>query len=126
LTSRLQIKRRDALLLAVFYAVVGLLEIAIVVLSISSRILPHVGALAVLSFIAAYGLLRAKKWSVWLVIILFFPQIVFGAFSLYSMIILYALIPDAVFLLANVALALFMILSFLSFVYVAAKRETFQ
>ncbi len=126
MTSRFQIKRRDALLLAVFYAVVGLLQIAILVLSSSSIIPPHVGALAILSLIAAYGLLRAKKWSVWLVIVLFFPQIVFGAFSLYATMILYALIPDVALLLANVALAFFMILSFLSFVYVAAKRKTFQ
>jgi len=126
LTSRLQIKRRDALLLAVFYAVVGVLQIAILVLSSSSRMPPHVGALAVLSLIAAYGLLRVKKWSVWLIIILFFPQIAFGASSLYATIILYALIPDVALLLANVALALFLILSFLSFVYVAAKRKTFQ
>lgn len=126
MTSRFQIKRRDALLLAVFYTVVGLLQIAILVLSSSSIIPPHVGALAILSLIAAYGLLRAKKWSVWLVIVLFFPQIVFGAFSLYATMILYALIPDVALLLANVALAFFMILSFLSFVYVAAKRKTFQ
>lgn len=104
----------------------GVLQIAILVLSSSSLIPPHVGALAILSFIAAYGLLRAKKWSVWLVIILFFPQIVFGAFSMYATMILYALIPDVALLLANVALAFFMIISFLSFVYVATKRKTFQ
>jgi len=124
LTSRFKVKRRDGLLLAVFYAVVGALQL--VVLAFSDFKMVSVGALAVLSLIAAYGLVRARKWSVWLVLMLFFPQVVFGAASLYASVALYALFPDMSLLLLNIALAVFIVLSFASFVYVAAKRKTFQ
>jgi len=126
LTSRFKVKRRDGLLLAVFYAVVGALQIVILALSSSTFIQPHVGALAILSFIAAYGLFQTKRWSVWLVIGLFFPQLVFGAVSLYASVALYALLPEMSVLLLNITLAVFVVLSFISFVYVAAKRKTFE
>jgi len=123
LTSRLKIKRRDGLLLAIFYAVVGVVEIAVLVMS---NFLPVAGGLAVLSFIAAYGLFKAKRWSAWLVIASFFPQLVFGALSLNATIALYALLPEVNVLLLTIALAVFVVLSFISFLYVAAKRKTFE
>ena len=121
--SRLKIKRRDGLLLAIFYAVVGIAEIVILV---SSDFMPVAGVLAVLSFIAAYGLFFGKKWAVWLAVGLFFPQFVFGLTTLNSSIALYALLPETSVLLLNVALGVFVVLSFVSFVYVAAKRKTFE
>jgi len=123
LASRFKVKRRDGLLLAVFYAVVGVAEIVVLV---ASNFLPVAGALAVLSLIAAYGLLTVRKWSVWLVICLFFPQLVFGLTSLIASIALYALLPEVSVLLLNIALTVFVALSFISFVYVAAKRKTFE
>jgi len=126
LTSRFKVKRRDGLLLAVFYAVVGVLQIIILAFSSSTLIPPHVGALAILSLIAAYGLFKTKRWSAWLVILLFFPQLVFGALSLYSSITLYSLFPEVGVLLLNIALSVFIALSFVSFVYVAVKRKTFE
>jgi len=124
LASRFKVKRRDALLLAVFYAVVGAFQI--VALALLDVRMMWIGALAILSLIAAYGLFRAQRWSVWLVIMLFFPQLVFGAVSLYAGISLYMLIPEFTVLLINIALGVFIVLSFISFVYVAAKRKTFQ
>ncbi len=124
LASRFKIKRRDGLLLAVFYAIVGAFQI--VALALLDVRMVWIGALAVLNLIAAYGLLRARRWSVWLVITLFFPQLVFGTMSLYASILLYALVPELSLLLLNIALAVFIVLSFTSFVYVAAKRKTFQ
>jgi len=102
------------------------MQIVILVLSSSALIPPHVGALAILSLIAAYGLFNAKKWSVWLVIILFFPQLVFGTVSLYALLIVHSRIADVTLLLVNIALTMFIFLSLLSLVYVAAKRKTFQ
>jgi len=126
LTSRFKVKRRDGLLLAVFYAVVGVLQIIILASSSSTLIPPHVGALAILNLIAAYGLFKTRRWSAWLVILLFFPQLVFGALSLYASIALYALFPEVGVLLLNIALSVFIALSFVSFVYVAVKRKTFE
>jgi len=124
LKSKLKVKRRDGLLLAVFYTVAGATQI--VVLALSNFALFISGALAVLSFVAAYGLLTVKKWSVWLVIGLFFPQVVFGAATLYALILSYPFYPEVTLLLLDVLLVLFIILSLVSFVYVAAKRKTFQ
>jgi len=124
--SKLRVKRRDGLLLAVFYAVVGVSQIVVFVLSSYTFMPPHVGALAVLSMISAYGLLRARKWAVWLVIILFFPQLVFGSISLNATITLYKLLPDFTVLLMNILLGVFLALTFMSLVYIAARRKTFQ
>jgi uncharacterized membrane protein (DUF2068 family) len=124
LKSKLKVKRRDGLLLALFYAVVGVVQV--VVLAQTNFAVFTSGVLAVLSFIAAYGLFTVKKWSVWLVIGLFFPQFVFGVVTLYASILKYALYQEVAFMLLNIALAVFIVLSFISFAYVAAKRKTFQ
>ena len=122
--SKLKVKRRDGLLLAIFYIIVGVIQI--IALASTNFALFTSGILAVLSFIAAYGLFTAKKWSVWLVIGLFFPQFVFGVVTLYASILSYATYQEATFMLLNIALAAFIVLSFISFVYVAAKRKSFQ
>jgi len=124
LTSRLKVKRRDGLLLAVFYIVVGVSQL--VVLALSNFALFTSGILAVVSFVTAYGLFTVKNWSVWLVIGLFFPQLVFGVATLYDSLVIYTLYQEAVFMLLNIALAAFIVLSFVSFVYVAARRKSFQ
>jgi len=124
LKSKLKVKRRDGLLLAVFYTIVGVAQI--IVLASTNFAVFTSGVLAVLSFIAAYGLFTVKKWSVWLVICLFFPQFVFGVVTLYASVLRYAFYPEAVLMLLNIALATFIVLSFVSFVYVAAKRKSFQ
>jgi len=126
LASRFKIERRDALLLALFYVAVGLLQLIGFVLSNSTPMPPHIGALAILSLITAYGLFKTKRWSVWLVIMLFFPQLVLSAVSLNAYMRFYALFPHLDVLLLSIALAVFIVLSFASFVYVAAKRKTFQ
>jgi len=118
------VKRRDGLLLALFYIIIGVAQI-VVLTQTNFRFFPS-GAFAVLSFIAAYGLFTVKKWSVWLVIGLFFPQFVFGVWTLYASILTYASYQEAAFLLLYIALATFIVLSFVSFVYVAAKRKSFQ
>jgi len=124
LASRFKVKRRDGLLLAIFYIAVGIAQI--VVLAWSNFRLVTVGALAVLSLIAAYGLFTVKKWSVWLVIGLFFPQFVFSAVTLYALVLRYASYQEMTLLLLNIALGIFIVLSFVSLVYVAAKRNSFQ
>ena len=125
MASRFKVKRRDKLLLAVFYAVVGILQLA--ALALSDVRMVWIGALAILSLLAAYGLFTVKKWSVWLVISLFFPQVVFGAWTLYSLVSLYSFsLVDMTLLMLEVSLGVFIVLSLASFVYVAAKRKSFE
>ncbi len=124
LVSRFKVKRRDALLLAVFHAVVGILQLA--ALALLDVRMVWIGALAILSLLAAYGLFTVRKWSVWLVISLFFPQMVFGAWTLYGLVSLYSFSFDMASLLLEVSLGLFIVLSLASFVYVTAKRKSFE
>jgi len=124
LKSKLKVKRRDGLLLAIFYIIVGVVQI--IALASTNFALFTSGVLAVLSFIAAYGLFTVKKWSTWLVIGLFFPQFVFDASVLYDSVLRYISYQEMTFLLLNIALSVFIVLSFISFAYVAAKRKTFQ
>ena len=122
--SILKVERKDTLLLAVFQIAVGIVHIA--VLALSNLAIFTSGILAVLCFIAAYGLLTSQKWSPWLIIALFFPQLAFGAATLYASIINYTTYEASTFMLLGVALSAFIILSFITFVYTAAKRKTFQ
>ncbi len=124
LASRFKIKRRDALLIAIFYAVVGVLQLA--TLAIFDVRMVWIGVLAILSLIAAYGMFMVQKWSVWLIIGLFFPQVIFAASTLYGSIALYSLSSETTVLLLNASLIVFIALSSVSFVYVIAKRSTFQ
>jgi len=120
LKSKLKVARRDALLLAVFYIIVGIVQI--VVLASTNIALFTSGVLAVLSFIAAYGLFTVKKWSVWLVIALFFPQFVCGVSILWA-----SMNQQLSFMVFSIAPAVIIIvLSFISFVYVTVKRKSFQ
>ena len=124
LKTKLSVKRRDGLLLAVFYSVVGVAQLVILALL---NFAPFIfGILAVLSFIAAYGLFAVKKWSVWLVIGLFFPQFVFGVVTLYAAFLQYTAYQDITLLLLNIALAIFIVLIFISFIYLATKRKSFR
>jgi hypothetical protein len=124
LKSILKVERRDTLLLAIFQLVAGVVHI--VVLALSNLAIFTSGILAVLCFIAAYGLLTSQKWSPWLIIALFFPQLAFSAATLQASIINYSIYQESTFMMLGVALGAFIILSFITFVYTAAKRKTFQ
>jgi len=119
----LKVERKDTLLLAAFQIAVGIAHI--VVLALSNLGIFTSGILAVLSFIAAYGLLTGKKWSPWLIIALFFPQLAFGAATLQASIINYSDYPESTFMMLGAALGAFIILSFIVVIYTAAKRKTF-
>jgi hypothetical protein len=67
-----------------------------------------------------------QKWSVWLIIGLFFPQVVFGVTTLYGSITLYSLSQELSLLLLDITLIVFIVLSLVSFIYVATKRKTFE
>jgi len=122
--STLKIKRLDTLLLAVFYLVAGVANISMLVLS-NFDFMPA-GAFAVLSFIAAYVLWTTKKWAVWIVTILFFPAATLSVATLYFSVRVYTFFPSIEILLFHLALVFYAVLSFVSLIYVAAKRKTFQ
>ena len=114
-------EHRNVLLLAIFQIIVGIIHIIV----LASNLMIFTSAiLAVLSFITAYGLLTSKKWAVWLVIALFFPQLAFGAATLNAALVSYAVYQESTFMLLSVGFAAFIVLSFVVFVYAAAKRNS--
>lgn len=120
---KLKPERPGMLLASLFYAVVGVVLVSILVLN-SFRLF-HVGVLAVLNLILAYGLFRMKKWSVKLLAALFLPQVVFGVITLYS-VMGWTFPPVWETTAFNLSLIVYVILCFVSLVYVLAKRKDFK
>ncbi len=123
LKSRLKVERLGVLVFSIFYAVAGMTQS---LLLLADFRLIHIGFLAVLSFAIAYGLIKMRRWSVWLVIAYFFPAATFGTTVLYSSVTTYSLYPSMEALLLHLALVLYAILCFTSFVYVVLRRKNFQ
>jgi len=124
LKSKLKVERLGVLVFSVFYAVVGGAEALLLVFS--NFTLPHVAFLAVLSLTTAYGLLRTRRWSVWLATILFFPAITFGATTLYVSVAQQTFYPSLEAFLFHILLIIYLIMTVAAFAYVVAKRRDFQ
>jgi hypothetical protein len=124
LKSKLKVEKPGVLAVSIFYVVVGGAEA--LVLAFSNFTLVHVGPLAVLSLITAYGLIRMKRWSVLLTVILFFPAMTFGATTLYVSVIKQTFYPGLEVLLFHLALIVYLILTFVAFIYVVAVRKNFK
>lgn len=121
---KLKVEKPGVLAVSIFYVIVGGAEALI--LAFSNLRPPHVGFLAALSLITAYGLIRMKKWSVLLAVILFFPAITFGASTLYFSVVRETFYPSLEMLLFHVAWITYLILTVVSLIYVVARREVFQ
>jgi uncharacterized membrane protein (DUF2068 family) len=124
LKSRLKVEKPGVLMVSIFYLVVGGAEAFI--LAFSNFTLVHVGPLAALSLITAYGLIRVKKWSVPLAVILFFPAITFGATNLYTSVKCQTFYPSLEMLLFHLSLIVYLILAFIAVIYVVAVRKNFE
>jgi len=109
------------LVFSIFYVVVGVAELFVLVTS--NFTVFYIGVLGLLNLFTAYGLFRKKRWSVPLVIALFFIGITFGATTLY-----YSIVSQTFegALLFHVALIAYLLMTLAAFVYVMAKREKFQ
>ncbi len=121
--SKLKSEQPGMLLVSLFHAVVGVVLVSVLLLA-NFRLF-HVGVLAVLNLILAYGLFKMKKWSVKLLAALFLPQVVFGVITLYS-VMGWTLSPVWETTAFNLSLILYVVLCFVSLVYVAAKRKDFK
>lgn len=122
--SKLKTEHPGMLLVSIFYAVVGVVLAFILVLA-SFRLF-HVGVLAVLDLILAYGLFKMKRWSVKLLAALFLPQVVFGVFTLYYSVMVWTFSSTWETTAFNLSLIIYAVLCFVSLAYVAAKRKDFK
>jgi len=123
LKLKLKTEHPGVLLVSIFYAVVGVVLVFILVLA-SFRLF-HAGVLAVLNLMLAYGLFKMRKWSVKLLAALFLPQVMFGVITLYS-VTLWTFSSISETTAFNLSLIVYVVLCFVSLVYVAAKRKDFE
>lgn len=107
-----------------FYAVVGCLLLANVILS-GFAAPPHMGVLGLLSLITALGLFTVRKWAVILTIALFTVGITFGATTLYPSVARETFNPNLEVLLFHLALIAYLIMITMATVYVIARRRNF-
>jgi len=121
LKSKLKIESPAVLVFSIFYIVVGVAELFVLVMS--NFTVFYIGVLGLLNLFTAYGLFRMKRWSVPLVIALFFLGITFGATTLYYSIVLETFEGDLLF---HAALIAYLIITLVASTYVIAKREKFQ
>lgn len=112
------------LLVSLFYAVVGVVLAFILVLA-SFRLF-HVGVLGLLNLMLSYGLFKMRKWSVKLLAALFLPQVVFGVITLYYSILIWTFSSTWETAAFNLSLIVYVVLCFVSLVYVLAKKKDFE
>lgn len=115
LGSRFKIESRGMLATSMFYAVVGVIFLAVMVMA---NFPPHIGIMGIFSLIAAYGVFRKRGWVIWFVIISFFIATTFSAFMIYDVF--------ASNLLLGLGAVAYLILTWVFTVYVAAKRTTLE
>ena len=125
LKTKLRVENLGVLAFSIFYVIAGG-SMFFLVLASSFTAPPHIGVLAFLSFITAYGLIQMRKWAVLLTTVLFFLGTAYTAPVLYSSINSQTFSPSWGALLFNLSLIVYVILSLSAFVYVAAKREKFE
>jgi len=120
--SRLNIENPMVLLFSLFYSAVGIIQVGYWAIE-NFAAPPHIGALGILSLITAYGFLKMKKWSVPLVIVLFFTGITFAAITLSTSVALQTFGGAP---LLHTALITYIIILLIAFIYTVAKREDFN
>ena len=125
LKSKLKAEHSGVLAFSVFYVIAGggLLYLT---LAASFMAPPHIGVLALLSFITAYSLVQMRKWAVLLTTALFFLGAAFSIPVLFVSVNSQTFSSSLGALMLNLALIVYALLSFFAFLYVAAKREQFQ
>jgi len=116
LRSKLKVESVGMFVAFVFYAVVGIICFA--ALAIVDFSLIHVGIIGILSLITAYGLLKSRVWTLWVVIALFFIATTFSAYTLY-----FAFEKDV---LLDVSMIAYLIFTWVFTAYTAAKRKTLE
>ena len=124
MTSKLgsKIENPIVLLFSIFYIAVGIAQIGYFAVE-SSAAPPHIAVLGIFSLITAYSIFKMKKWSVFLVVGLFFTGITFGATTLNTSIIVQTFGGALLFHLALIA---YMIMLAIAVIYILAKRGNFN
>ena len=116
--SGFKIENPTVLLFSIFYIAVGIAQVGYFAIE-SSAAPPHIPVLGIFSLITAYSIFKMKKWSVFLVVGLFFTGVTFGAITLNTSIIVQTFGGALLFHLALIA---YMIMLAIAVIYIVAKR----
>jgi hypothetical protein len=120
LKERLKIESMPIFLFAIFYLLAAIWSFAI--LAFNGAML-DIAIVALLSLITAYGLYKMQKWSLWLVVALFFIGNTFGLVTLYGSIVSNGFTGSIEVLLLNLALIGYIIMTWLATIYIGAKKD---
>lgn len=124
LKDRLKIESTPLFIFTVFYILAAVWNLAI--LAVNGGSMWHTALIALLSLFTAYGLYKLEKWSLWLVVALFFIGNTFGWINLYWSIARDGFAGSAGVLLLNLALIGYIIMTWVATIYIAARREKLQ
>jgi hypothetical protein len=100
---------------SVFYAVVGVIFLAVMFMA---DFPPHIGIIGIFSLVAAYGLYRKRAWAIWFVLILFFTGTAFSAFMIYDVL--------ARNYILGISVIVYLILTWVFTAYAATRRNTLE
>jgi hypothetical protein len=120
LKERLKIESMPIFLFAIFYLLAGIWSFAILAFN---GAMVDMAIIALLSLITAYGLYKMQKWSLWLVVALFFIGNTFGLVTLYGSIASNGFAGSIEVLLLNLALIGYVIMMWLATIYIGAKKD---
>jgi len=124
LRSKLQIEYKGMFFFAIFYLITGVVNFTI--LGIYGLALFHIALVAILSLITAFGVYRLQSWSLWFVVGLFFIATTHIALMLNVSMERYAVNPDISSLIVILAWIIYLILTWIATIYVAAKRKNLK
>ncbi|MCS7114028.1 MAG: hypothetical protein RMJ15_00160 [Nitrososphaerota archaeon] len=110
--GRFRVESRGMLLATVYYALTGIIFFAVLA---SDFRLVHMAIMGIFSLASAYSLYGKRAWALWFILPLFFTATTFALFMLY-----YAVGSD---MLLSVAMAVYLVLTWIFTFYAAAKRK---
>jgi hypothetical protein len=121
LKEKLKIESIPIFIFTIFYLLAAVWNLTI--LAVNGVSMVHTALIALLSVITAYGLYKMEKWSLWLVVALFFIGNTFGFVSLYWSIARDGFAGSIDVLLLNLALIGYVIMTWLATIYIGAKKD---
>jgi len=122
--SILKMKNKWMLFFTIFYILVGAANLMIV--GIYDFGLFHIGLIAILSFVAAFGLYQQQSWVLWPIFALFFISTVYSVLMINAFLGNYQVNPHAGIILGVVAYCAYLVLTWIGTAYIGVKRNDFK
>lgn len=124
LASILNMEHKGLFFFALFYLVAGVLNLLVLVASDFG--LFHIGLVAVLSFVTAFGLYRLQSWTLWPVLALFLIATTYSALMLNAFVTNYQASPDTSLAFGVFVYTAYLILTWIGTAYVSVKRKNLR